>query len=185
QHERLAGVSVAHGRRAGLEQGATDALTAVAMIATLAVGSVLVTHGALPKQWFPAAIILAGGAFAPIVAGTRGAREMSQVSAASERINALLEAEPVVTDVVDRSPQGPLESSIEFLDVRFRYGPDLPDVLHGVSFTIAVHETVALVGHSGAGKSTCTNLLLRLWDPTEGSISVGGHDLRAFVQRDL
>jgi thiol reductant ABC exporter CydC subunit len=185
QHERLARVSVAHGRRSGLEQGATDALTAVAMILTLAVGAVLVTHGALSKQWYPAAIILAGGAFAPIVAVTGVAREMSQVSAASERINALLEAKPVVTDVVDRSPQGPFEPSIEFRDVRFRYGPDLPDVLHGVSFAVGVHETVALVGHSGAGKSTCTNLLLRLWDPTEGSVSVGGHDLRSFVQRDL
>jgi ABC-type multidrug transport system fused ATPase/permease subunit len=185
QHERLARVSIAHGRRSGLEQGATDALTAVAMIGTLAVGAVLVTHGSLPKQWFPAAIILAGGAFAPIVAVTGVAREMSQVSAASERINALLEARPTVTDVVDRSPQGPVEPSIEFHDVRFRYGPDLPDVLHGVSFAVGVHETVALVGHSGAGKSTCASLLLRLWDPREGSVSVGGHDVRSFVQRDL
>jgi ATP-binding cassette subfamily B protein/ATP-binding cassette subfamily C protein len=90
-----------------------------------------------------------------------------------------------VTDVVERSPQGPVEPSIEFRDVRFRYGPDLPDVLHGVSFAVGVHETVALVGHSGAGKSTCANLLLRLWDPREGSVSVGGHDVRSFVQRDL
>jgi ATP-binding cassette subfamily B protein/ATP-binding cassette subfamily C protein len=110
---------------------------------------------------------------------------VSQVSAAADRITELLEARPTVSDVVDRSPQPPVEPTIEFRDVRFRYGPDLPDVLHGVSFAIGRHETVALVGHSGAGKSTCANLLLRLWDPREGAISVGGHDLRSFVQRDL
>jgi ATP-binding cassette, subfamily C, bacterial CydC len=185
QHERLARASVAHGRRSGLEQGATDALTSVAMIATLGVAAVLVTNGSLPAQWFPAAVILAGGAFAPIVAVTGVAREVSQVSAAADRITELLEARPAVSDLVDRSPSGPVEPTIEFRDVRFRYGPDLPDVLHGVSFTIAEHETVALVGHSGAGKSTCANLLLRLWDPAEGAIAVGGHDLRSFVQRDL
>jgi ATP-binding cassette subfamily C protein CydC len=185
QHERLARVSVAHGRRSGLEQGATDALTALAMIATLAVAAVLVTHGAMPARWFPAAVILTGGSFAPIVAVTGVAREVSQVAAAADRITELLEARPAVTDVVQRSPAGPFVPRIEFRDVRFRYGPDLPDVLHDVSFVIAPHETVALVGHSGAGKSTCANLLLRLWDPADGTIAVGGHDLRSYVQRDL
>ena len=106
QHERLARVSIAHGRRSGLEQGATDALTAFAMIATLAVAAGLVTHGAMPARWFPAAVILTGGSFAPIVAVTGVAREVSQVAAAADRITELLEARPAVADLVQRSPAG-------------------------------------------------------------------------------
>ncbi|MGH3914182.1 MAG: ABC transporter ATP-binding protein [Pseudonocardiaceae bacterium] len=54
----------------------------------------------------------------------------------------------------------------------------LPLALDDVSFTVEPGETVALVGHSGAGKSTCVNLLLRSWDPVAGTVSIGGHDLR-------
>lgn len=57
--------------------------------------------------------------------------------------------------------------------------------MRDISFEIRPGETVALVGHSGAGKSTCANLLLRFWDVTAGSISVGGHDVREFPQEDL
>jgi ATP-binding cassette subfamily B protein len=69
--------------------------------------------------------------------------------------------------------------------VQFRYSAELPDALRAVSFDIRPGETVALVGHSGAGKSTCIQLLLRFWDVTGGRISVGGHDLRAFPQTAL
>lgn len=58
-------------------------------------------------------------------------------------------------------------------------------MLHGVSFALEPGETVALVGHSGAGKSTCANLLLRLWDVKGGGITLGGHDLRQLPQSTL
>ncbi|MFC7717835.1 ABC transporter ATP-binding protein [Nonomuraea recticatena] len=61
-----------------------------------------------------------------------------------------------------------------FEDVRFRYTPEGPEVLKGVSFTIPQGRTVALVGPSGAGKSTCVSLLLRYWDPDAGRITIGG-----------
>ncbi|MDD4567769.1 MAG: ATP-binding cassette domain-containing protein, partial [Methanoculleus chikugoensis] len=63
--------------------------------------------------------------------------------------------------------------------------PELPEVLKGVTFGVSPGETVALVGRSGAGKSTCTYLMLRLWDPTVGSVRIGGHDLRDFPQEYL
>ena len=83
-----------------------------------------------------------------------------------------------VVDSVDRPPADPVVPEVGFDDVRFAYGDDLPEVLHGVSFSIRPGETVALVGPSGAGKSTCANLLLRLWDANGGSVSIGGHDVR-------
>jgi ABC-type multidrug transport system fused ATPase/permease subunit len=61
--------------------------------------------------------------------------------------------------------------------VTFGYRQDEP-VLRDLSFTIAPGETVALVGSSGAGKTTCANLLLRFWDPVAGQVRIGGHDLR-------
>ena len=53
------------------------------------------------------------------------------------------------------------------------------------SFSVAPGESVALVGHSGAGKSTCIHLLMRFWDVTDGAITIGGHDVRAFPQSAL
>jgi ABC-type multidrug transport system fused ATPase/permease subunit len=69
--------------------------------------------------------------------------------------------------------------------VRFGYGPTLPEVLHGLDLDVPAGTTVALVGHTGAGKSTIAKLLARFYDPTEGRITIDGHDLRDVSQRSL
>ena len=191
QHERIRRTSIAHGRRSGVEHAATDAITALAAIAVLGVAAMAVSAGSLAATQLPVAVILAAGAFAPLASLTSTLREVGQVSAAAGRINELMSAEPVVLDRagVEEAPDSPARAheplSIRFDRVRFRYADDLPEVVHGVSFTIEPGETVALVGHSGAGKSTCANLLLRFWDVRDGSISVGGRDVRDVAQRDL
>jgi len=69
--------------------------------------------------------------------------------------------------------------------VHFAYRDDTSEVLHGISFTAEPGQTVALVGHTGAGKSTIVKLLARFYDPTSGRITIDGHDLRDVTMRSL
>ena len=187
QHARIRSTSIAHGRRSGIEHAATDAITALAAISVLGVAAVQVSTGALSAAEIPVAVILAVGAFAPLVSLTGTLREVGQVSAAAGRISELMDAEPMVVDRPGVGPSPAVHGAprVSFDRVRFRYAPDLPEVLHDVSLAIEPGETLALVGHSGAGKSTCANLLLRLWDVEHGEVSVDGVDVRAVAQRDL
>jgi ABC-type multidrug transport system fused ATPase/permease subunit len=190
QHERIRRTSISHGRRSGIEHAATDAIMTLAAIAVVAATALLTSSGSFDTSRIPVALILAAGAFAPLASLTGTLREVGQVSAAAERIVALLQARPIVVDVVDEATSAAALPAtralrVAFDGVRFRYAADLPDVLHDVSFGIEPGEAVALVGHSGAGKSTCANLLLRLWDVQAGSVTVGGIDVRDLLQRDL
>jgi ABC-type multidrug transport system fused ATPase/permease subunit len=104
--------------------------------------------------------------------------------AALDKITDLMDEEPEVVDppaavVLDR-----IDGHVAFEAVRFAYGRG-PEVLHGIDLDVAAGTTVALVGHTGAGKSTIAKLLARFYDPTEGSITIDGVDLRAVSQQSL
>lgn len=96
--------------------------------------------------------------------------------AASERIFRLLD-EPETIDTAPRPHRAEVVGDVEFEDVRFGYKPD-EEVLHGVSLRVRPGEMVAVVGHTGAGKSTLANLLLRFYDVDSGAVRVDGVDLR-------
>jgi len=185
QHDSILRASVAHGRRSGLEQAATETLVGLAAVATLVTAAVLVLDGSISTASYPVAIVIATGAFAPLISISGAFREVGPVAAAADRIQVLLAARPAVTDLVTSAPAGEVIPRVEFDRVRFGYGAHLPDVLRGVSFAIEPGKTVALVGASGAGKSTCANLLARLWDVRDGTVTIGGHDVRAFPQASL
>lgn len=182
---RLRRVRSRHGLRSGVEYAATDTIALLGLVAVLVVGARLVVSGALDATLFPVTVVLAAMSMMPVLKVTEVARELSMVASAAERITALIDRAPPVVDLVQTPPAGPITPSVRFEQVRFTYRAGLPAAVTDVCFEIRQGETVALVGHSGAGKSTCANLLLRLWDVTSGSVSVGGHDVRGFPLEDL
>jgi ATP-binding cassette, subfamily C, bacterial CydC len=185
QSVRLAGAKSAHGRRSGIEYAATDSIALLGILVVLVLGGWLVVAGELDRALFPVAVVLAAMAMLPVLKVTEVARELSVVASSADRINRLLEAPAPVSDLVSQPPEGPIVPHVRFDAVTFAYRSDLAPAVRDVSFEIRPGDTVALVGQSGAGKSTCANLLLRFWDVTAGSVSVGGHDVRDFPQEDL
>jgi ABC-type multidrug transport system fused ATPase/permease subunit len=104
--------------------------------------------------------------------------------AALDKIMDVLEEEPEVRDRAEACDLGRIEGHVRFEHVRFGYG-NLPEVLHGIDLDVPAGTTVALVGHTGAGKSTIAKLLGRFYDPREGRITIDGVDLRDVTQASL
>jgi ATP-binding cassette subfamily B multidrug efflux pump len=104
--------------------------------------------------------------------------------AGGERIFGLLDALVEVADAPDAKGLGRSRGGVEYRDVRFSYGTG-PEVLHGVDLIVEPGTTLAIVGPTGAGKSTIVNLLARFYDPTTGSVLVDGHDLRGVTTASL
>ena len=105
-------------------------------------------------------------------------------AAAADRVFEIVDQAPAVADRPDAQRVETVRGEIEFSDVRFAY-PDGTEALKGLSFTARPGETVAIVGASGAGKSTVFNLLMRLYDPASGAVNVDGADVRGFTGASL
>jgi ATP-binding cassette subfamily C protein CydC len=177
RQEQLARANARHGRRAGWEQAATDGLLAAGVLLTVLTAGGLVAAGRLEAALFPAAVVIAAASFGPVVAVSRLAQELANIAAAFERITQLLVREPDVTDPAHPVPVPAGTGAIRFEDVTFTYPDAASPALRRVSFEIQPGSRVAIVGHSGAGKSTCAALLQRHFDPDHGRITVDGVDL--------
>ena len=115
--------------------------------------------------------------FGPIQDLTQFSNSLQSAFAASERIFTLLETPSEVTDRPDAIEVGRLEGRVDFDNVSFQYVPDHP-VIHNLDLHVRPGERLAIVGPTGAGKTTIMSLLLRFYDVTAGSIQVDGHDIR-------
>jgi subfamily B ATP-binding cassette protein MsbA len=110
---------------------------------------------------------------------------MQRSIAATTAIFSILDSEPAVRDTPDAAVLTWSRGQIDFENVRFRYAGRTIDALNGINLHIEPGKTYALVGASGAGKSTILSLILRLYDPTSGFVKVDGRDLRLITQKSL
>ncbi|XXF76976.1 ABC transporter transmembrane domain-containing protein [Myxococcaceae bacterium GXIMD 01537] len=103
---------------------------------------------------------------------------IGKAAGASERLFELLETQPEIVDAPGAPVLPPVRGHVRFENVSFNYEPGRP-VLHGIDLDIQPGETVALVGPSGAGKTTLMHLVLRFFDPDQGRVLLDGHDVRS------
>src|SRR4026209_343394 len=104
--------------------------------------------------------------------------------AALDKITEVLDEQPEILDAEGARDLPQIQGHVRFEDVRFGYGQGV-EVLHGIDLDVPAGTTVALVGHTGAGKSTIAKLLARFYDPRSGRITIDGTDLRDVTQRSL
>lgn len=169
-----------------------EVLIAVALASVLIVGGRRVLGGALTIGVLAAFFQLARRFFQPMQDLADKLNAVQAAVASSERVFKLLDEREAIADPARpaRLPQPP-RGEVVFDDVWFRYpasGPRGPDdgwVLRGVSFAARRGQTVALVGHTGAGKTTVLSLLMRYYDAEQGRITVDGVDVRELAQAEL
>jgi ATP-binding cassette subfamily C protein CydCD len=163
-----------------------ETATGLGGLAVTAVGAWLVQQGRLEAGALPLLTLLALSAFVPLWEVAQVGRQLADTLGAARRLHAV-EAEPVpVVDGPGARGIGRREGpAVELADVRFTYPGRTRPALDGVSLQVPIGGTVALVGPSGAGKTTVANLLLRFWDPQSGVVRLLGHDLRNYTLDDL
>ena len=160
-----------------------EALTAIGGLAVLTTGAWLVTQDQMARTQLPLATLLALSSFFPVAELASTLKKLMETLAASRRVFEIHDEPVPVQDgpgVSVAHTGGPKRPSISFEDVSFSYNSDSPPALQRISLRVEAGETIALVGQSGAGKTTCAHLLLRFWDPDSGSIGIQGHDLREY-----
>ena len=144
----------------------------------VSVGAWMVLEGDLTIGFIAAFVAYQSRFFAPLSTLSRIYTMILKAMASAERIFEFLDHAPEIESQAGAPSLPPVEGRVSFENVDFRYGPDLPTVLSGIDFTVEPGETVALVGHTGSGKTTIANLVMRFYDPAGGAIRIDGHDLR-------
>jgi ABC-type multidrug transport system fused ATPase/permease subunit len=169
--------------QSGLYFPFVELLSAVGIVVVLWYGGTLVTGGAIQVGVLVAFIGYLTSFFDPIQQLSQLYNTFQSSMAAVQKIYTVLDTEPDLSDAPDAKPLPDVRGRVEFAHVSFSYGGD--DVLHDVDFEIPAGGTVALVGTTGAGKSTIIKLLARFYDPREGAVLIDGHDLRKVTTRSL
>ena len=163
---------------------AVDVLSSIAVAIVLGFGGWLVIGGSLTAGTLFAFVLYLANFFDPVQQLSQLYNTFLSATAALDRILGVLDEEPEVVDAVNADELPRIAGHVDFDHVRFGYG-DLADVLHDFDLDVAPGTTVALVGHTGAGKSTIAKLLARFYDPRAGTIRIDGHDIRGVTQSSL
>jgi len=161
-----------------------DVLSSLATAIVLGLGGYLVVDGSTSPGTLLAFLLYLSNFFDPVQQLSQLYNTFLSATAALDRILGVLDEEPEVVDAPDAEELPVIHGDVRFERVGFGYG-DLPEVLHEVDLDVPAGTTVALVGHTGAGKSTIAKLLARFYDPRKGRITIDGRDLRDVTQSSL
>jgi len=159
-------------------------VAALGIVTVLGAGTVMVVKGELSLGTLVAFLSYITAFYQPINRLTEVDNIFQEAIAAGERIFELMDEKSELKETPDPVAFGSIQGDISFHHVYFRYGNG-DDVLQDVSFKISPGEVAALVGPSGAGKTSIANLLCRFYDPTRGKVTVDGHNLRSVRLADL
>ncbi len=156
-------------------------------IAVLGAGAYFATQGNLTGTLLPLLSLIALSSFIPVSEVAQVGKQLADTLGSSRRVFAVHDEPVPVQDGkgVHKPREAAQGSAVAFEEVDFTYGKGLPQALKRVEFDIKPGQTVAMVGRSGAGKTTSAHLLLRFWDPTEGAINLDLHDLKEFELDEL
>jgi thiol reductant ABC exporter CydC subunit len=176
-------------RRGALADGAGDGLRLLVMGATvtgvLAVAVSAHAAGRFDRVSIAVLALLALASFEAVQPLTQAARERTEALAAGQRLLELTDRVPAITDPPEPAPPPGEPFTVAVEGVRARYAPDGPPVIDDFDLQLEPGKRVALVGPSGAGKTTVVNLLVRFLDPEEGRVTLAGRDLREYRQEDV
>jgi ABC-type multidrug transport system fused ATPase/permease subunit len=157
---------------------ATNAIAGYGSAVVAAFGAYMVLTGRLQYGDVLAINTYIFMALSPAVRFTTLAGQLSETRVSMRRIVEILDEGNDITSQPGAPPMPKLDGKVEFRDVHFRYVPDVP-LYEGLTITVEAGTTVALVGHTGCGKTTFTQLLMRQWDIQGGNIMIDGYDLRS------
>jgi len=161
-----------------------DVLSAVAAAATLGFGVQRIMAGAMSPGTLIVFMHYVNNLYRPLRTAVKYINKINRAAARAERVADLLDLKEGVTDWPGARPAPALAGRIEFRNVTFAYESGLP-VLHKINLAVEPGQVLALVGPTGAGKSTLVSLIPRLYDPAEGAVLVDGRDIRDYTLRSL
>ncbi|MBW3614909.1 MAG: ABC transporter ATP-binding protein/permease [Actinobacteria bacterium] len=171
-------------RTAALYGPGTDAVGIVGTALVLAIGGRMVLRGTLGLGELVAFVLYLSAFFGPIQQLVHLYNTFQSGQAAIAKLRDLLDTEPSVSEAPDAVELPPVEGEVTFCDVDFQYRRGEP-VLRQVNLHVPAGEVLALVGSTGAGKSTLAKLIPRLYDPASGRVLIDGHDVRKVTLASL
>jgi len=182
--QRISAQEMRLSRLSGISEGSVGLCANFAMWGTLLIGVGLVSGGALQPSEFPMLGLLVLASFEAVGPLPLAFQKLGETFAAARRVFELVDARPQIVATDTPSP-APLDANLTFRGVRLRYDPRGPWALDGLDLDLAAGKCVAVVGASGAGKSSIVRLAVRFWEYQEGEVLLGGRDLRSYRTEDV
>ena len=162
----------------------TGLLFSTGEMVILLFGGLSVYRGAMTAGKLTAFLMYVRMLYNPVITISRRYDQTLRTLASAVRVFEVLDIEPEIKDRPDAEALSSVEGEVRFEGVCFRYRPD-QDLLRDISFVAPPGAMIALVGHSGGGKTTLSKLIPRLYDPEQGAVSLDGRDLRDVTVRSL